>query len=32
MVVPVGTFSVKVDNDIIEEGLKIEPGKLHELE
>lgn len=32
MVVPVGTYKVYVNRNLIEEGLKIEPGKLQELE
>jgi len=32
MVVPTGSYNVYVDNNLIEEGLKVEPGKLYELE
>ncbi|HEX5105299.1 MAG TPA: VWA domain-containing protein, partial [Pirellulaceae bacterium] len=32
MVVPVGSYDVFVDRSVIEEGLKVEPGKLYELE
>jgi hypothetical protein len=32
MVVPKGSYDVYVDNNLIEEGLKVEPGKLYELE
>jgi hypothetical protein len=32
MVVPAGSYDVYADNNLIEEGLKVEPGKLYELE
>jgi hypothetical protein len=32
MVVPVGSYDVYIDESVIEEGLKVEPGKLYELE
>ena len=32
MVVPVGNYDVFVNRSVIEEGLKVEPGKLYELE
>lgn len=32
MVVPAGKWNIHVDDDTLEEGIMIEPGKLHELE
>jgi Mg-chelatase subunit ChlD len=32
MVVPAGTYSIRVDDNTIEEGLKVEAGKLYKLE
>jgi hypothetical protein len=32
MVVPAGTYGVSIDDNTIEEGLKVEPGKLYDLE
>jgi hypothetical protein len=32
MVVPVGTWDVYVDDNVLEEGLKVEAGKLHQIE